>query len=57
QVAIIDDDPDTLAAWLLAEHRISTAPRGRRLRISFHYYSTDNDVDSIVQALATYRRR
>ncbi|MGC4960867.1 aminotransferase class V-fold PLP-dependent enzyme [Gordonia sp. DT101] len=57
QVAIIDDDPDALAAWLLAEHRISTAPRGRRLRISFHYYSTDNDVDSIVQALAAYRRR
>ncbi|RPA06205.1 aminotransferase class V-fold PLP-dependent enzyme [Gordonia sp. OPL2] len=56
QVALVDDDPDTLAAWLLAEHRISTAPRGKRLRISFHYYNTDNDVDRIITALAAYRR-
>ncbi|AZG47177.1 aminotransferase class V-fold PLP-dependent enzyme [Gordonia insulae] len=56
QVALVDDDPDTLAAWLLAEHRISTAPRGKRLRISFHYYNTDNDVDRIIAAIAAYRR-
>lgn len=56
QVALVDDDPDTLAAWLLAEHRISTAPRGKRLRISFHYYSNDNDVDRIIAAIAAYRR-
>jgi selenocysteine lyase/cysteine desulfurase len=57
QVALVDDDVDHLGAWLLDNARISTAPRGSRLRISFHYYSSHADVDRLVDAIRAYRRR
>lgn len=50
QVALIDDDPDALAARL-AERRIVTSPRGRLLRLSFHYYNDASDVDAVIDAL------
>jgi selenocysteine lyase/cysteine desulfurase len=50
QVALVDDDPDTLAARL-AERRIVTSPRGRLLRLSFHYYNDASDVDAVIDAL------
>lgn len=55
QVALADPDPDALAAWL-AERRIVTAPRGRLLRLSLHYYSNRADLDTVVDALRRYRK-
>lgn len=56
QVAIVDDDPEGLAAFL-AQRRIITSPRGRILRLSWHYYNTHDDVDAVVTALAEARRK
>lgn len=50
QVAVLLDDPGTFAARL-ADHRIGTAPRGRRLRISLHAYSARRDLDALMSAL------
>jgi selenocysteine lyase/cysteine desulfurase len=50
QVALVDDQPDALAARL-AERHIVTSPRGRLLRLSFHYYNDVSDVDAVVDAL------
>jgi selenocysteine lyase/cysteine desulfurase len=50
QVALVDEDPDALAARL-AQRRIVTSPRGRLLRLSFHYYNDVADVDAVVDAL------
>lgn len=50
QVAVVDEDPDGLAARL-AERRIVTSPRGDLLRLSFHYYNNVADVDAVVDAL------
>lgn len=55
QVAIVDDDPDALAAWLAAR-RIVTAPRGRLLRMSFHYYNDRSDVEAVADAIALCRK-
>lgn len=54
QVAMVDADPDRLAAHL-AERRIATAPRGNVLRLSFHYYNDESDVDAVCAAIAGYR--
>ncbi|ONI78014.1 aminotransferase [Actinosynnema sp. ALI-1.44] len=54
QVALVDDDPDRLAAYL-AERRIVTAPRGHVLRLSFHHYTNESDVDATCAAIADYR--
>ncbi|WP_028922639.1 aminotransferase class V-fold PLP-dependent enzyme [Pseudonocardia acaciae] len=55
QVAIVDQDPDALARWL-ARRRIVTAPRGRLLRLSLHYYSDRSDVAAVVDAIRRYRK-
>jgi selenocysteine lyase/cysteine desulfurase len=54
QVAIVDDDPGTLAAFL-ATRRIIASPRGELLRISFHYYNNEADVMSLCDAIREYR--
>ncbi|ALG09556.1 aminotransferase class V-fold PLP-dependent enzyme [Kibdelosporangium phytohabitans] len=54
QVALVDDNPDRLAAYL-AERRIITAPRGAVLRLSYHYYNNESDVDALCSAIADYR--
>jgi selenocysteine lyase/cysteine desulfurase len=55
QVAIVDEDPDALAGWLAAR-RIVTAPRGRRLRLSLHYYNDRSDIDAVLDAIRRYRK-
>nr|WP_042178354.1 aminotransferase class V-fold PLP-dependent enzyme [Kibdelosporangium sp. MJ126-NF4]CEL13133.1 Cysteine desulfurase [Kibdelosporangium sp. MJ126-NF4]CTQ98822.1 Cysteine desulfurase (EC 2.8.1.7) [Kibdelosporangium sp. MJ126-NF4] len=54
QVALVDDNPDRLAAYL-AERRIATAPRGSVLRLSFHYFTNESDIDTACSAIADYR--
>lgn len=54
QVAIIDDDPGALGAFLAAR-RIVTSPRGNLLRLSFHYYNNDEDVARVRAAIRDYR--
>lgn len=54
QVAIVDDDPAALSAFLAAR-RIVTAPRGDLLRLSFHYYNNEEDVLTICEAIREYR--
>ncbi len=54
QVAIVDEDPGMLAAFLAAR-RIVVSPRGELLRISFHYYNDESDVTSLCQAIRDYR--
>lgn len=54
QVALADEHPDRLAAYL-ADRRIVTAPRGSVLRLSFHYYTDESDVDAVCSAIADYR--
>lgn len=56
QVGVLDEDPERLAAFL-AGRRIVASPRGRILRLSWHYYNTRDDVDAVVSALADYRDR
>ncbi|WP_033295750.1 aminotransferase class V-fold PLP-dependent enzyme [Amycolatopsis jejuensis] len=53
-VAMFDRDPDALAAFL-AERRIVCSARGDVLRMSFHYYNEDSDLDAVVRAIAEYR--
>lgn len=50
QVAPRFDDPDRVGA-LLAEQHIITAPRNDVLRMSLHYYTTDDDVERAVAAI------
>jgi selenocysteine lyase/cysteine desulfurase len=54
QVAIADDDPAALSAFLAAR-RIVTSPRGDLLRLSFHYYNNDEDVTTMRAAIRDYR--
>ncbi|MFE4667036.1 aminotransferase class V-fold PLP-dependent enzyme [Streptomyces sp. NPDC056716] len=56
QVAVVDDDPGELASYL-SGHRIVTAPRGRLLRVAFHYYNTTADIDRLLHAITDYRRQ
>jgi selenocysteine lyase/cysteine desulfurase len=54
-VALVDDDPDALAGFLAAR-RIVASPRGRAVRLSFHYYNDESDVRRLLEALRAYRR-
>ncbi|SCL36408.1 Selenocysteine lyase/Cysteine desulfurase [Micromonospora rhizosphaerae] len=54
-VALVDENPDDLAAFL-AQRRISTSPRGAVLRLSFHGYNCESDVDAVCEAIREYRR-
>lgn len=54
QIAIEVEDPVALSAALL-ERRIATAPRGRLLRMSLHYYSTGADVEHVLRELHALR--
>jgi len=54
EVAVVLDEPDTVAGKL-AEFRIGTSPRGRRLRLSLHAYSAKRDVEKLVAAMRRIR--
>lgn len=54
QVAVHSSDPDKMSA-LLKEHNIFSSPRGEVVRLSFHYYNTDSDVESCARAFSEYQ--
>ncbi|WP_240638384.1 aminotransferase class V-fold PLP-dependent enzyme [Micromonospora aurantiaca] len=54
-LALVDPQAETLAAWL-GERGVITAPRAGVLRLAVHAYSTDEDIDVVCDAVATYRR-
>jgi selenocysteine lyase/cysteine desulfurase len=54
-VAVMDADPPTLAAYL-GDQRIASSPRGDAVRLSLHYYNNTADVETVVDAIAAYRR-
>lgn len=54
QVAVLTEDPSRLGAFL-AERNIFASPRGGAVRLSFHYYNTQADVDACIRALDAYR--
>ena len=55
QIALVDPDPVRLDAHL-RHHHIAASPRGDVVRLSFHYYNTDDDVAAVLRALRAYRR-
>lgn len=56
QVALVDADPVALDA-ALREQGIGASPRGEVLRMSFHYYNDDSDVDAVVAAIRQHAGR
>ncbi len=54
QVALRCDEPARLDAHLKAR-RIVASPRGDVIRLSFHYYNDESDVEAVVRAVADYR--
>jgi selenocysteine lyase/cysteine desulfurase len=54
QVAIYDDDPVKLSEWLF-EQGIMTAARGQLVRLSLHYYTTAEDIETTLVALRQYQ--
>lgn len=54
QVALKCDDPARLDAYLKGR-RIVGSPRGNVIRLSFHYYNNESDVEAVVRALSEYR--
>ena len=55
QVAVVDDDPMGLARFMNAR-RIFPA-RGHVVRLSFHYFNDQADLDAACEAIAQWRRR
>jgi selenocysteine lyase/cysteine desulfurase len=53
-VAMADADPEGMASFL-DRHGISVSPRGTRVRLSFHYYNNEDDVETVCQAIESYR--
>jgi selenocysteine lyase/cysteine desulfurase len=54
QVALYDVDPHALDAFLKSRSIIGS-PRGEVVRLSFHFYNDQTDVDRVVRAIADYR--
>ncbi|MFC0531360.1 aminotransferase class V-fold PLP-dependent enzyme [Phytohabitans kaempferiae] len=53
-LAVLDADPEALAAWLAARG-INVAPRRNVVRLAMHYFTTKSDVDALCAALPRYR--
>jgi len=54
QIALWDADPNRLDAFL-RERRIAGSPRGDVLRVSFHHYNTESDIEALLRAVREYR--
>jgi selenocysteine lyase/cysteine desulfurase len=54
-IGLADGDPGGMARWL-ADRGIAVSPRGRVVRLSFHYYSNADDVAALCAALSDHRR-
>ncbi|MBE3590571.1 MAG: aminotransferase class V-fold PLP-dependent enzyme [Firmicutes bacterium] len=55
QVAAIVPNPDAIAQALAREGFV-VSPRGRAVRLSLHYYNTEDDVDAVADALTALVR-
>jgi selenocysteine lyase/cysteine desulfurase len=55
-LALHDRDPRSLAEWLAARG-IRVSARGAVIRLAFHYYNNRDDVSSLCEQLAHYRRQ
>jgi selenocysteine lyase/cysteine desulfurase len=54
-VALVDRDAAALAAWL-ADRHVVISPRGDVARLAFHYYNNVDDVRSVCEEIARYRK-
>ncbi|MBB5896021.1 aminotransferase class V-fold PLP-dependent enzyme [Kutzneria kofuensis] len=54
-IGLVDPDPIGLAKRLAA-HGIAVSPRGDVVRLSFHHYSTTEDIDALCAALSRIER-
>jgi selenocysteine lyase/cysteine desulfurase len=53
-VCVASKDPDALVRALRGDG-IVTSSRGRNVRVSMHFYNTNDDVDIVLAALARHR--
>jgi selenocysteine lyase/cysteine desulfurase len=53
-IALPDRDPVAFADWL-ATQGIRVSPRGAAVRLSFHYYNDETDVERLCEAVERYR--
>lgn len=54
-LALLDRDPPALARRLAAQ-RVAVSPRAGALRMAFHYYNDEDDIDALCEALRRQRR-
>jgi selenocysteine lyase/cysteine desulfurase len=54
-VCLLDTTPQQVGDWL-ADRRIAVSPRGDVVRLSVHYYTSRNDIDTLCEHLREYRR-
>lgn len=54
-VVVSSKNPERLGAQL-ASHKVIVGPRGAGVRVSFHYYNTESDVQGVVNALRKIRK-
>lgn len=54
-LALLDEHPTALAEHLAAR-RIAVSPRGAVVRVSFHYYSSLDDVHAVCDEIRQYRK-
>jgi selenocysteine lyase/cysteine desulfurase len=53
-IALPDRDPVAFSDWLAAQG-IRVSPRGSAIRLSFHYYNDETDVERLCEAVERYR--
>ncbi|MFI0797028.1 aminotransferase class V-fold PLP-dependent enzyme [Micromonospora rubida] len=53
-LALVEPHTEAMAAWL-APRGIIVAPRGGVIRLAMHAYTTDDDINALCEAIASYR--